>query len=86
MDMRWLLLARYRGQPFIPAEQVCADYFQPLTFKAWKEQVAEGRIPLPLTRMTESKKSPLYVSLDHLARFLEDRAEAAAREQRALAS
>lgn len=38
MDWRWLLLARYQGQPMIRAEVVYSDYFSPLTFKAWKEK------------------------------------------------
>lgn len=86
MDWQWLLLARYKGQPLIPAETVCADFFAPLTYKAWKEQIADGTIQLPIMRMTPSKKAPLYVSVSHLAEFLEKRAEEAAKEARALAS
>lgn len=86
MDYQWLLLAKYRGQPIIPAETVCADFFRPLTYKAWKERIADGTIPLPVMRMTPSAKAPLYVSINHLAEYLEDAEKVAAREKRALAS
>lgn len=60
MDWQWLLLARYKGQPMIPAETVCTDFFRPLTYKAWKEMIYDGTIPLPIMRMSPSKKAPLH--------------------------
>jgi hypothetical protein len=84
MDWRWLLLARYQGQPMIRAEVVCSDYFSPLTFKAWKEMVHDGTIQMPIMRMSPSKKAPLYISINHLADFLARREADAAREARAL--
>lgn len=84
MDWRWLLLARYQGQPIIRAEVVCSDYFSPLTFKAWKEMVNDGTIKLPIMRMSPSKKAPLYISINHLADFLTKREADAAREAEAL--
>lgn len=84
MDWRWLLLARYEGQPLIPAEVVCSDYFHPLTYKAWREMVNDGSISLPIMRMSPSKKAPLYISINHLADFLAKREAEAAREAAAL--
>lgn len=86
MDTRWLLLAHYRGQPLIPAEDVCRDFFAPMTFKVWREKVQSGAIKLTLTRMTDSQKAPVYVAIGHLAEFLDQRMEQCAREARALAS
>lgn len=84
MDWRWLLLARYQGEPIIRAEVVCSDYFSPLTFKAWKEMVHDGTIQLPIMRMSPSKKAPLYVSINHLADFLYYREAAAEKEAESL--
>lgn len=85
MDTQWLLVVKYQT-PLVPAETVCADFFAPLTFKAWKELVASGEILLPVTRMTDSRKAPLYVAVAHLAAFLDARVKSADRELRAMAS
>ncbi len=85
MDTQWLLVVKYQT-PLVPAETVCADFFHPLSYKAWKELVAAGEILLPLTRMTDSRKAPLYVAVAHLAAFLDARAKSADRELRAMAS
>lgn len=86
MDLQWLLLARYKGQPIIRAEVVCSDYFSPLTFKAWKAMVHDGTINIPIMRMSPSKKAPLYVSINHLADFLGRRESDAAKETAAMNS
>jgi hypothetical protein len=31
-DTMWMLMARYKGRPMIPASEVCDDFFQPLTY------------------------------------------------------
>ena len=84
-DIEWLLYSRYKT-PLIPAEKVCADFFAPMTFKAWKEKVASGDIMLAVTRMTDSQKAPLYVAIAHLAAFLDARMKSSERELRAMAS
>jgi hypothetical protein len=80
-DTMWMLMARYKGRPMIPASEVCDDFFQPLTYPKFLDKVNHGVISLPLVRMEESQKTPRYVSLQDLSFFLDARRELALEEQ-----
>jgi hypothetical protein len=80
-DTMWMLMARYKGRPMIPASEVCDDFFQPLTYPNFLEKVNHGIISLPMVRMEESQKAPRYVSLHDLSLFLDARHEQALSEQ-----
>lgn len=82
----WMLMARYKGAPFIPAETVCEDFFQPLSYSRFLHKVESGEINLPLVRMDDSRKTPKYLALEDLALFLDSKHEAAVREATAIAS
>lgn len=80
----WLLMAQYQGRAMIGADQVCADFFAPLTLPVFLRKVASGEIALPLVRMENSQKGAKMVHLADLAEFIDARAEAARKEARAL--
>lgn len=76
----WMLLAKYAGDPTIPAETVCAEYFGEMEYRVFLAKVAKGDINLPLIRMTESRKAPKYVHVADLAAYIDRQAEQARRE------
>lgn len=77
-------MAKYDGQPLIPADVVCKDFFAPLTLPVFLRKVAAGEIALPLVRMENSQKGAKMVHLNDLAGYIDARAEAARREATAL--
>ncbi|WP_406736683.1 pyocin activator PrtN family protein [Thioclava sp. GXIMD4215] len=81
----WLLMAQYEGKAMISAETVCKDFFAPLTLPAFLRKVGSGDIELPLVRMESSQKGAKMVHLTDLAAYIDDKAEAARREAKALA-
>lgn len=85
INTMWLLMAQYEGRAMIGADQVCRDFFSPLTLPVFLRKVASGEIPLPLVRMESSQKGAKMVHLTDLAAFIDARAEAARNEARALA-
>lgn len=80
----WLLMAQYEGRAMIGADQVCRDFFAPLTLPVFLRKVACGEIALPLVRMENSQKSAKMVHLSDLAAFIDARTEAARIEAKAL--
>lgn len=85
INTMWLLMAQYEGRAMISADQVCRDFFAPLTLPVFLRKVASGEISLPLVRMESSQKGAKMVHLTDLAAFIDARAEAARNEARALA-
>ena len=84
MKTVWLLMARYDGLPIIPVDQVCKDFFAPMTLAKFIDKVNHGEIALPLVRMTDSQKGARGVHLADLAKYIDSRREAAAKELNAL--
>lgn len=78
-----MLMARYEGQPVIPADQVARDFFD-LTPEKFIRKVSAGEISLPLVRMEASQKCRKGVHLQDLAAYIDKRREAAIKECRQL--
>jgi hypothetical protein len=84
MNTAFLLLAQYGGAAVIPIERVCQDYFSHLTPEKLARKISAGEIALPLVRIEASQKSAKGVHLNDLARWVDERAEAARKECRQL--
>lgn len=80
MNTLFLLMARYNAAPTIPVETVCADFFSHLAPDKFVRKVEAGEIKLPVIRMETSQKAAKHVALVDLARYLDERHAAAARE------
>lgn len=81
-DTLWMLLARYRGEPTIPAETVCENHFGHMNYRVFLRKVADGEINLPVIRMTEGQKAPRYIHVSDLARYIDERHQVAEKEAR----
>jgi hypothetical protein len=84
VNTAFLLLAQYGGAAVIPIEAVCRDYFSHLTPEKLARKISAGEIALPLVRIEASQKAAKGVHLVDLARWIDQRAEAARRECRQL--
>lgn len=84
MSTAFLLLAQYGGGAVIPISLVCRDYFSHLTPEKLVRKISAGEIALPLVRIEASQKAAKGVHLVDLARWIDDRAEAARKECRQL--
>lgn len=82
MNTSFLLMAQYDGQAVIPADKVCADYFNHLTLPKFLRKVNEGSIALPLVSIEASQKSAKGVHLQDLADYLDARRAEAQRAYR----
>ena len=80
MNTAFLLMAQYGGRAIIPAETVCKDYFQPLTYRKFLDKVNHGEISLPLIRMEGSQKAAKGFHLQDLADYLDAKRAAAQKE------
>lgn len=81
MKTIFLLMAQYDARPIIPLEWVQRDFFTHLDVKKLTAKCTTGEIRLPLVRTDpSSQKSPKGVSLQDLAQYLDDRAQAARKE------
>lgn len=81
-----MLAACNDGNPIIPLDKLCRDYFTHLTPQKLVRKVADGHIPLPLVRLEDSQKSAKGVHVSDLAEYLDERREEALREHRQLHS
>ena len=84
MNTAYLLMAQYGAVAVIPIETVCRDYFGHLSPDKLVRKIAAGDIRLPLVRMEASQKCAKGVHLSDLARWIDERAEAARKECRQL--
>lgn len=82
----FLLLAQYSGCAVIPLELVRADYFASMSQDKFLRQIYAGKIPLPVVRMTNSRKSPRGVHLNDLANYIDQARESALKEFEQLAA
>lgn len=79
------LMAQYGGKAIIKLEDVCRDYFPHLKFDQFARKLGSGEIKLPVTRMdASSQKSAKGVHMSDLAQYIEERREAALKEQKQL--
>ena len=80
----WMLIARYQGMPIIPVEHLCRDFFQHLTPAKLLRSVSDGKLDLPIIRMTISQKAAKGVHVSDLAAYLDARHAEALRDNAAL--
>ncbi|KMO13381.1 pyocin activator PrtN family protein [Methylobacterium platani] len=85
MNTAFLLMAQYGGAAVIPIDAVCRDYFWHLSPDKLVRKISAGEIALPLVRMEASYKCAKGVHLVDLARWIDERAEAARKECQQLA-
>lgn len=67
----FLLLAQFSGAAIVPLELVRQQYFGHLTKDKFMRQLWAGKIPLPVVRMTDSRKAARGVHLNDLASFID---------------
>lgn len=82
MNTAFLLMAQYGATAVIPLDAVCRDYFPHLKIEQFVRKLGSGEIKLPVTRMEPSQKSAKGVHLTDLAKYIEERREAAVKELR----
>ncbi|RQV52077.1 pyocin activator PrtN family protein [Burkholderia cenocepacia] len=80
MKTAFLLLAQYDGQAVIPIDDVCRDYFAPLTVATLLRKIGAGEIRLPIVRMERSQKGAKGVHIEDLAVYIDARRAAAVKE------
>lgn len=80
MNTMFLLMARHDGQPVIPLDVVCKDYFQHLTPDEFSRKATKGQIDLPVVRIETSAKAAKGIHIADLARWIDERHAAARKE------
>ncbi|MBH9660974.1 pyocin activator PrtN family protein [Burkholderia multivorans] len=80
MKTAFMLLAQYDGQAVIPIDDVCRDYFAPLTVATLLRKIGAGEIRLPVVRMEKSQKGAKGVHVEDLAAYIDARRAAAVKE------
>jgi hypothetical protein len=86
MNTAFLLMAQYEAKAVIPVSSVVKDYFPHLTTENFLRKVGLGDINIPLVRIEPgSQKGARGVHITDLAKYLDDRREAAVKEARQLA-
>ena len=84
MDTLFLLMAANNGKPLMTVEEVCEQYFKPLSFTMFMRKLGNGEIPLPVVRM-DSQKGAKMIHVNDLAGYIDAKADEARRELRKLA-
>ncbi|WRQ05462.1 hypothetical protein [Ralstonia phage AhaGv] len=82
MKTAFLLMAQYDGKAVIPLDDVCRDFFAHLSKEKFYMKVMAGEIKIPVIRIEASQKAARGVHLADLARYIDDRREAALKELR----
>ncbi|EJO51085.1 TPA: pyocin activator PrtN family protein [Burkholderia vietnamiensis] len=80
MNTVYLLMAQYGARAIIPIEDVCRDFFAPLTLPTLMRKVSAGEIALPVIRMERSQKCAKGVHISDLAAFIDKQRAAAIKE------
>lgn len=75
------LLYRTFGDVLIPLEKLRVQYFRNLNEQTFASDLDNGRIPLPVTTLKDSRKSFKYIHIRHLASWIDIRAYMADEEQ-----
>ena len=71
MNTLFLLMAQYSGRAIIPVDTVCADYFSHWSPKNLKQNIAHGKIDLPLVQIDNSRQAARGVHVRDLAAYLD---------------
>ena len=71
------------GDVLVPLEQVRERWFRNLNKENFSKALACGRIALPVTTLDDSHKAMQFVALDHLAAYVDQRANQAGSARRA---
>lgn len=77
MKTIFILMAQYSGLAVIPLDTVCADYFCHLSPKNLRQNIAHGKIDLPLVQMDSSRQAARGVHINDLAQYIDKQHEAA---------
>ncbi|HGN1679761.1 TPA: pyocin genes transcriptional regulator PrtN [Pseudomonas aeruginosa] len=77
------LVYRIFGDVLVPLEQVRERWFRNLNKENFSKALACGRIALPVTTLDDSHKAMQFVALDHLAAYVDQRANQAGSTRRA---
>ena len=80
----FLLLAQYGGRTVIPLGTVCRDFFGHLSEEKLLKKCLRGQVGLPILRIEGSQKAQRGVHISDLARYIDERREAAIKERDAL--
>lgn len=80
MKTAFILMAQYDGKAVIPVEDICRDYFAPLTVEQFLRKSLAGEIGLPVVRMYESQKAAKGVPVEDMAAYLDRRIASARKE------
>ncbi|MFG6413835.1 pyocin activator PrtN family protein [Roseateles sp. DC23W] len=81
MNTAFLLMAQYNGKAIIPVDVVARDYFPHLSADKFLRKTLLGEIKLPVVRIDPgTQKSAKGIHLSDLARYLDDRRNAAIKE------
>ncbi|MCL4662016.1 pyocin activator PrtN family protein [Burkholderia multivorans] len=80
MNTVYLLMAQYGARAIIPIEDVCRDFFAPLTLPTLMRKISAGEIALPVIRMERSQKCAKGVHISDLAAFIDKQRAAAIKE------
>jgi hypothetical protein len=83
MNTIFLLMAQYNAKAIIPLGDVARDYFD-MTKDALIRKINAGDVKLPMVRMEDGNKAAKGVHIQDLAKYLDERAEAARKECRQL--
>ena len=59
-------------KPYVPLTEICEEYFG-LCPKRAKAEAAAQKLPVPVIRLSDSRKSPYMVKLKDLAAYLDSR-------------
>ena len=85
MNTAFLLMAQYGGRAIIPIEEVCRDYFRHTSPDKLVRKILAGDVVIPLVRMEAgSQKAAKGIHVTDLARYIDERHEAALKECRQL--
>lgn len=86
MNTAFLLMAQYSAQAIIPIDKVVKDYFFHLSTDKFIRKVALGEINIPMTRIEgATQKSAKGIHIADLAKYIDDRREAAIKEAKQMA-
>lgn len=71
-----LALMSIYGAPTVPLERICESYLG-LSRQEAMRQAAAGELPLPVFRLLRSQKAPYLVSVEDLAKLIDEAREKA---------
>lgn len=79
IDTTTALLIKYQS-PTPLLSDVAVDYLPHLNPTEYKRKAARAELPFPVFKIIESKKSPYYVHISALAKWIDSQCEIAAKD------